>query len=262
METFEEVEKALRVIMTELDGRFPTPAELRRLGKHTLVRAIISKWGGFPEVRKRMGIKYLRIPYGSWRNVAYAEEKMREAIRRNNGQFPTSSELRDLKCSSLEVSITTYHGGLIEMKKRMGYHDPPSEPIVDLTLRKQPKKVWTEWRNVEEGINEIITVLDGLFPTQRDLNRLGHSGLSDAIAKRYNGIISVRNRMGYEPVTDNLLATNANDLAQIVIELGVPTDRFWTTMKKHWVVRDLNVALEEFKQTESVERFRTLLDSL
>ncbi len=260
MESFEEVEKTLRAIMIELDGRFPTPAELRHLGRHTLVRAIISKWGGFPKVRRRMGIEYLRVPYGSWRDAVFVEEQMSAAIQRNNGRFPTSTELREMKCNSLEVAITTYHDGLPALRKKMGYDVHPTKVVSDLAEPKQTKKVWREWRDIEDCLSAIITDLGGDFPTQKSLNQAGYSGLADAIAKRYGGMTAVRNRMGYGPITDNLLIINANDLAQIVIELGIPTDPFWSAMKERWIERDLTAAIAEFKETRSLERFRQLLD--
>ncbi len=231
----------LKNLVSEL-GHFPTRTEMTDRHLSTLVLAM-SKLGGSRSFRVKFAFSIPKVPNGHWDDFANIERILTPLIKKL-GHFPSEDELALNGLLSIGNAFKK-HGGVNRVRERLG------SPILRVCKH--------DWSDVEQNVINLAKRI-GHFPTQSDLNKYGLKGAINHIYKTYGGIIKLRDQLGYGPITDNLLATHANDLAQIVIKLSVPTDRFWATMKERWVVRDLTAAIGEYKETGSVERFRTLLD--
>ncbi len=240
--TWEKVEPMLLEIIKEL-GRFPTAKDLWANGYSGLVPCM-RLYGGFSAVRAKMGYDgYLER--GHWQNWGNVTAELRPIIDRL-GRFPSAGELRKEGKDSLITSIQKYHGGLHAAAKKLGF-----------APHQHAAGHWKEWPNVEAEMRSAIAAI-GHFPGQVELVRNGFGHLPTAV-KYHGGLLAVRERMGYGPITDALLASHADALARIV-PAAVASGAFWSTIKESWTARDLANAIEEYERNGSVERFKSLAD--
>ena len=80
-----------------------------------------------------MGYDVKEKPKGYWKNLENVIKELSEAIKKNEGNFPTRSQLTQLGYRGLESAIFRYHNGLQAIQKRMGYYDNNRlENILDL----------------------------------------------------------------------------------------------------------------------------------
>ncbi len=231
-------------------GKLPSGNDLENAGYSSVSDAISKYHDGVEAVRSRLGEQALQQTAGYWKdfeNVLVVIAKYKNDYEK----FPTHADLQRIGKSSVSMAITKYHGGFANVAQKMG------EPNVHKIL---PKGYWQNIKNVYEALELWVSEHHGKFPTQRELKSNRLSSISAACNDHHGGFPAVRKKMGFDPISDESLVTHANDLAQIVIELGVPTDPFWSAMKGRWIERDLTAAIAEFKETGSLERFRTLLD--
>ncbi len=233
-------------VITERLGHFPSCPELKKNGYGDLLSAI-GRTGGVRKARQRAGITRRIRDEFSWTMEQQILDALRPLVYKL-GRMPKKSEYITARLGGLYAAISDrFDIQQIAKKLCVGFQ------------RVSPGG-WSDWSLVEKELKEILQS-ESSFPTHSILIKRKRPSLSRAIVRYHGGYELVREKMGFNPITDNLLATNANDLAQIVIELGVPTDPFWSVMKARWVVRDLTAAIEEFRGTGSVERFRTLLNA-
>ena len=61
-----------------------------------------------------------RKPNGYWKDWNNVEEELKEAIKENNGDFPTRNRLKEMGKSGLNSSITKYHRGFRIVREKMG----------------------------------------------------------------------------------------------------------------------------------------------
>ena len=242
-EPYERVEKALNAWVLE-HGSFPTNEELSKTGRGDLKRGIQKFHGGMAAVRERMG----HAPpndtkaNGYWADKAVVIAHLNE-LRLALGHFPTQSEMP----SSLNHGIARHHGGLQRLQIEMGY---------PLTRRLNG---WCEtFEDFASALEKVIETI-GHFPTQTELGAHRVSSIH-AGAQRYGGLLAVRDRLGYGPVTDETLASHADALAQIVPALGANPTVLWSRMKRSWTTRDLDAAIAAHAETGSLAAFRRLLD--
>ncbi len=245
--TWQDLDQVITKLLEikKIIGHFPTAHELYELGYSGLSSAISNKLGGFQTIRDLLAEETIRQPKGKWSNIEAVNAKLRE-IAKELGYFPRIVDLKARHLNGLIRAISTQFGGFHKVAKLLGY-----KPTRHL------RGYWNVWENVEAELQILIDKL-GHFPNPDEFNN--EWTLRNRIG-RHGGFAVVREKMGYGPITDTYLSTHANDLAQIVIELGVPTDRFWSVMKERWVVLDLTTAIEKFKQTKSLDLFQALLDS-
>ncbi len=247
---WENVESVIRELVREL-GRFPLEDDFRTRGLSSVSYAIGSYHGGIAAVREKLGVEPSdRHPRGYWTEWTNVERALREIVE-ETGEFPIESRLRQREgCASLGSAIHTHHGGFAAVRERMGYG----------TAKRKPRGYWVAWKNVERELTRIIAEI-GHYPTGQELTAMGESSLWAALTKWHNGADAVRVRMGYGPVTDELVREHASALARIIPALRVSnTIYFWRVLKTHWVARDLVDALAEFEQAGSLERVEKLLD--
>ncbi len=111
---WENVEKELKRVI-ERTGRFPTHNGL----EPKVQKAISKHHGGVSSVRKKLGYEPAHKEPScleSWNNL---EADLNEAIKQNDGKFPTYRELNKMGKSYLITAINKYHGGISSVKKRI-----------------------------------------------------------------------------------------------------------------------------------------------
>jgi len=163
-------------------GRFPTTSELKKYQMPclpTIVRylgpaQLISRIVGFPTKHK---------PKGYWSKFLNIKKEILPICKKLN-KFPTATELKHLKQSSLLSAITKF--GAHNVAKRLGYK------IVE-----RPKKYWKEWRNVRRGLLPICKKL-GHMPNNPYLMNIKRSDLVASINATWGGIYRVGEKMGYK----------------------------------------------------------------
>ena len=164
-------------------GSLPSSNDLVQMGHKSLTFAII-KYYGFSEIRKKLGLDQLRNPNGYWTDKKIIEECKK--IIKEHGDVITKVKLKDLGYSSLESGISHKNSGYSYYRNILGLNE-----------NKKPLGYWREWENVERELKNIIEEI-GHFPSQKELNSHGIGALSNSVHKNFYGIVSVRERMGYE----------------------------------------------------------------
>ncbi len=240
------VEATLREVEKRI-GKFPTYQDLQKNELASLANVIVTKYDGMQAVRARMNVDANRYPRGHWLIWENVEKKMRE-LEGELGHCPSHKELRDKGLSRLSTTILKVHGGTEIVQQRL-----------KMTAHEAPKNHWQKWENIEIAVRELEKKL-GRIPNTVDLSSSNLNGALQAIQRHFDGWAAVSKRLGYDPVSDMLIAQNADNLARIILILRVPTDKLWLVLKSRWVTRDLTAAIEEFSRNGSVDRFRDLLD--
>ncbi len=245
-EKWENVEGVIRELEKKL-RHFPTHQDLQTNGYSALASVIKRRYDGMPGLRKKMFVPATTEDHGHWLQWENVEKVLRD-FKKHEGHYPSFQELQRAGRGSVANAIVSHFGGMAAMRERLG--------------AKQTRLPNGHWKNLENVERAILALRDELdhVPTATEIGR-ENTALMIGITRFHNGWNQTKQVLGLNTISDDLLATHANDLVRIVIELDVPTDRFWSAMKERWVTRDLTLAIVEFKKTRSVERFRTLLDS-
>jgi uncharacterized coiled-coil DUF342 family protein len=115
----ENVKKELKEVIEKL-GRVPTYRELVKMGKSSLCSQVSRHHGKLTEICKKMGYEVKRKPSEYWRDFENIKKELEEVIKKL-GKFPSRKELIKMGKSSLSYWSVKYHGGLAEVRKKMGY---------------------------------------------------------------------------------------------------------------------------------------------
>ena len=197
---FTNIKAELEEVIKEL-GHFPSQNELYDLKKSALLSAIARHHGGLIEVKKSFQVEENTRSRGYWQEWENAKRELEEAIKKNNGKFPSLKIMNELGYSGLASALQRHHGGINVVRKRMDHGDPIQKPT----------NYWKDWNNIVRELTEIIQEL-GYFPTDSELNRMGKYGLTTAFSKYYGGIKAVRLRLRQE----GTLPTEQDQLEQLV----------------------------------------------
>jgi hypothetical protein len=184
LKKWENVRRDLNIAIQENNGDFPSHKRLSELGYLSLAASICTYHGGYPTVRKRMGYELVRVPNGHYKERSTVEWELKRIIKKL-GHFPTSKEIKKNSRGSLVNSIYKHHGGVPEVRERMGYGSD-----------KRPIGYLRDWKNITVELSIIISKL-GHFPTHTELGEFNETSLSSAIIKQ-GGISEVRRKMGYD----------------------------------------------------------------
>jgi|SRR3989338_6029902 len=181
---WENVERELRKAIEQNRGVFPSHPCLVKMGLGMLSLAI-GYHGGYQIVRKRIGAIIVERPKNYWKDYRNVEAWLLETIKLNNGIFPSSLDLRRLKLSTLETAIDRYHGGMNEVRRKMGYQS-----------KIKPNGYWKNLQHVIDTVSESISSV-GKFPTVKELDNLFGYGIVKAIYKYHGGMEAVKERLEY-----------------------------------------------------------------
>jgi len=213
---WKNVERKLRDTIEDNGGEFPTKTRLCEMGMSGLASIITRSHGGINSVRERMGYNLERKSKNHWKKWINLERELRDAIEDNGGKFPDWKRLSEMGRSSIGSAMANYHGGVNAVKKRMGYE-----------IKKNSKRHWNDWKNIEKELRDAIEDNGGKFPTEKELRNLGKTGLLAGIFKFHGGIVAVREKMGYAEISSNEQFMNlleqdekARDLAAVAINVN------------------------------------------
>lgn len=100
----ERIEVALRKVMREHGGRFPTGKWLEEKRNFALLVAI-NRHGGMPYWRGRMGFPPIKKPMGYWKSDKNLRETLGKAIQEHGKGFPTQRWLQQNGFNSVAKAI-------------------------------------------------------------------------------------------------------------------------------------------------------------
>ncbi|HLC55649.1 MAG TPA: hypothetical protein VJJ23_00235 [Candidatus Nanoarchaeia archaeon] len=170
------IKKELEELIEKL-GHFPFSKDFVKNG-YRLYRNILNYHGGIDKVREKMGYETLnKKPSGYWKDINNVINELKE-ITMKLGHFPTKIELLEIGESSLDVSISKYHGGFDNVKLSMGYgtirkrdqfisflsRNKTARNLVHITINANGFR-----SDIEQIINEVYT---GKFKDQETLHNL------------------------------------------------------------------------------------------
>ena len=118
LKNWNNFEKELWNAIRENNGEFNV-TQFRKLGFSSVVYAIAAYYGGKDKVLARVhyetkkSIKYYKL----WNNI----ESALIIIISKVGSFPNETQLRNMGYRNLAVSFYKYHGGIRNVRKKMGY---------------------------------------------------------------------------------------------------------------------------------------------
>ncbi len=173
------VEEAKKVIEANSWEKLPDHRQLVELGHSDLVSAI-EDHGGFRKFRTLLGEEQKKVADGYW-----TEERILDDCRKivsQKGGLPSSKKLIKLGYGGLVTAIYRRKKGFSWVRNELGLNE-----------RVKPKNYWGDWNNLAIELNGIISKI-GYFPSQKELNRMGLSGVARAINK-HGGFITVREKM-------------------------------------------------------------------
>ncbi len=156
-DNWDNVERELTDIIKEI-GHFPSQKELVSRGYGSLANAILDH-GGFSNVRQKMGFELVRKPNGYYRVFENVRRKLEDIISKL-GHFPSLEELCNLKESSLAAAFNQFHGGVNNVRVKMGYE----------TLEYKVER-FRKFPNVKKVLNGLIQEI-GHFPSAEELRKL------------------------------------------------------------------------------------------
>ena len=180
---WKNLKKELRNIIRRI-GHFPSQKELSRLDLTGISRAV-NIHGGFPIVSEKMGYRVIKRTNGYWQDFSNVRKEL-EKIIEDVGAFPTSSQLIKIGYSGLSTGMQQYHGGIRNVRTKMGYEN-----------EFRPNGYWKEWENVEKEIKKLRKKL-GHFPSSTEMDKNGLASLSGAIVQYHGGMKEVRKKFGAE----------------------------------------------------------------
>ena len=109
---------------TELQRQLPSCTWLADHGYPTIYTAARVYHGGIHHVRNRLGQDLLRKKMGYWKDFANIRKELEQIIlvrEELQGTFPSTHWLSHQGYSALVSAITKHHGGIKEVKRKLGY---------------------------------------------------------------------------------------------------------------------------------------------
>jgi len=175
------LKRELRVIIKQVE-HFPSQNELGDIGLSGVARAI-NIHGGMNVVREKMGYRITKQAPGHWRDFNNIKSTL-EGIIVQVGDFPSTTQLKDLGYSGLITGMQDYHKGIRNVKEKMGYEN-----------KTHPKGHWKKWSTVRIELEQLTEKL-GHFPSKTELTDNGQGSVAAAIQQYHGGITKVKKRMG------------------------------------------------------------------
>jgi len=181
------VERQAKDIMEENGfDILPGNETLNKLGYSSFVNSVNRHHGGMYAFRKRIGQNVIKLPNGYWDKWENAEPEIRK-LRDELGHFPNQKELQAKKQGSLACAISRTHGGMNEVRQRMGEHIIKK----DIGFYKDLEIVKAEMLRLADEISD----LNGQLPSCHWLQKNGYGSLTEGIRKYHGGFKKFREIM-------------------------------------------------------------------
>jgi len=184
---WENFESEMLKMIKEI-GHFPRNQDLRKNGRSIINNSAHKYYGGILAVRKRMGYdepKEKKPDY--WKNWSNLESELQSVIS-DLGHFPCARELQEKKLSGLITGMFSYHGGLNNVRKKMGY-----DTVFD--------KKYSTKKGLEKGLEEIwkkFPEQEGNIPPDNWMRKNGFSNLGASIVRYHGGFLKLRKKFNFE----------------------------------------------------------------
>jgi len=177
---FENVKKELIDLKIEI-GRFPTFGEIE---KNNLGLAnALKKHGGIYSVKEKLKEKQVRVKRNHWKDFDNIKVEIQYLIDKL-GRFPTYGEIGKYK-KSIYSPIFLYHGGIHQVRKKMGYDQLQFE-----------HGHWKFFSNIEKELKELEKTLSK-FPTFDEVKKF-KPYLLRPILEYHGGYYEVRDKLKIE----------------------------------------------------------------
>lgn len=169
--------------------RLPGREKLVEIGYGGLESAIYKYHGGMNKFRGHLGEEIKREKSEDLRNFDYIINKAKEIMKNQKlEKLPNGEELVNLGYSSFVSAVKRYHGGLNELRKKLGQND-----LV------KPNGYWKNWENAKKELLNIIEKYNlSEFPTQKFLCDIKRSSLVSAITNHHGGVFKVQEKLGFD----------------------------------------------------------------
>jgi len=167
----------------------PSAGELRKHGYSALNNAIHRYYGGMNQFRTTLGQQNPDTkPPGYWQKEENVLAEARQAMEEHGWAIlPSNKELRKHRYSSLNDAMCKYHGGIQNIRTKLGQQNPNTKPQ-------------GYWKSLENTIAETRQAMAeqgwSALPSSNDLKKHGYSSLSAAIIKHHGGIRTFRTKLG------------------------------------------------------------------
>jgi hypothetical protein len=161
-----------------------------------------------------------RKPKGYWENFDNVQKELKPLLIKY-GRFPSNNEMTNEGKSSLARFIGKYHGGIIEVAKRLNV------PTYDERIGRNKKNTWNETNVLIEFKDYINKKNIDYFPSRYEISKSG-SNIYTGITQVYGSYQNFKNHLlsiGFTLLkkpkeTKWTLETVINELEPIVKELG------------------------------------------
>src|SRR3989344_6678043 len=122
-----------------------------------------------------------------WKDFNKVKYKLNK-IKKEIGHFPSSQELKDQGYSTLYSGIKSYHGGFINVRRKL------KQKII-----RNSNGYWEKWENFKQEIQKVIEEL-GHFPVSSELETIDRYDILVAANRHWENLDYVRKRMGYTSI--------------------------------------------------------------
>ena len=129
-------------------------------------------------------------PAGYWRDWNHVEEGIRQ-VEQEIGHFPSSVELTRLGHGGLIDNICNYHGGYLEVRKKM------NQPATT-----KPDGYWKNWKNIRKELRNIWTQhpeINGVLPSTGWMQSKGYVSFVGGIYSNGLKWEEARKKLGAAP---------------------------------------------------------------
>lgn len=174
----ENLDAILKPLVDAL-GYFPSDVQLRALKLHKITNACENYHGGLNNVREEYG--YPQIQQHGEDSLRHWENLKTELLKliAVYGYFPPITRMKSKLCRA----ICKYHGGICEVRKRLGF----------APLQKAGKSSLRIWDNFLTELTEVFIKL-GHFPSQRECISLRRRDIASAALNHHGGMKAVQSR--------------------------------------------------------------------
>ncbi len=174
-------------IAEKYGGKLPPLQQLQKDRYFGIINAAHYHHGGLIKLRTTLGEKLKKSPNGHWTWERVTKEL--KIIAKELGHFPGQKDLTDRKRNDLNIAISRKHGGLLAVRKKLGYPD----------REEKPAGYWQNWNNFEKEIRSYMKDNETI-PSENEFQRKGINSIETAI-QYHGGRTEVRKRLGLSPST-------------------------------------------------------------
>lgn len=190
-EDIKNLDRELRPIIADNDGKMPTAGYLEKIGRNDLKVAISRKHGGFPEVGERLGCyTEKKKPSGYWKDsknikkeLKYIEKELKIIIDKLDGKTPSAGYLEKAE------------GDLLNKIRKIGKYNQVVE-MLEFKVNKKSNEYWNNEDNIKKELLPYCKKL-GEMPNPKYLKDNSRYDLLTAIYNKWS-FDKIKKMLGYD----------------------------------------------------------------